>query len=138
MGSGFEPDYKAIGNRIKQARKRQKITQKKLAEMTDLSTSHMSHIESGKTKVSLPSLIQIANALHTTVDSLLHDNIEASYEAFDKDFRDLMEDCTVKEKEIIFSALSDSSLAMPFTIKDNIRAKSFKNVLTTLMKQKEE
>ena len=104
MGSGFEPDYKAIGNRIKQARKRQKITQKKLAEMTDLSTSHISHIESGKTKVSLPSLIQIANALHTTVDSLLHDNIEASYEAFDKDFRDLMEDCTVKEKEIIFQA----------------------------------
>lgn len=43
-----------------------------------------------------------------------------------------------KEKEIIFSALSDSSLAMPLTIKDNIRAKSFKNVLTTLMKQKEE
>lgn len=43
-----------------------------------------------------------------------------------------------KEKEIIFSALSDLSLAMPFTIKDNIRAKAFKNVLTTLMKQKEE
>lgn len=43
-----------------------------------------------------------------------------------------------KEKEIIFSALSDSSLAMPFTIKDNIRAKSFKNVLATLMRQKEE
>ena len=60
MGSGFEPDYKAIGNRIKQARKRQKITQKKLAEMTDLSTSHMSHIESGKTKVSLPSLIPVS------------------------------------------------------------------------------
>lgn len=45
---------------------------------------------------------------------------------------------TDKEKEIIFSALSDLSLAMPFTIKDNIRAKAFKNVLTTLMKQKEE
>lgn len=43
-----------------------------------------------------------------------------------------------KEKEIIFSALSDLSLAMPFTIKDSIRAKAFKNVLTTLMKQKEE
>lgn len=44
---------------------------------------------------------------------------------------------SLKEKEIIFSALSDSSLAMPFTIRDNIRAKSFKNVLTTLMKSKE-
>lgn len=43
-----------------------------------------------------------------------------------------------KEKDIIFSALSDSSLSMPFTIKDSIRAKAFKNVLTTLMKQKEE
>ena len=102
MGPEFEPDYKAIGNRIKQARKKLKITQEKLAEMTDLSTSHMSHIENGKTKVSLPSLILIANALHTTVDSLLHDNIEASYEAFDKDFRDLIKDCTVKEKEAIY------------------------------------
>lgn len=44
---------------------------------------------------------------------------------------------SLKEKEIIFSALSDSSLAMPFTIRDNIRAKSFKNVLTILMKSKE-
>lgn len=42
-----------------------------------------------------------------------------------------------KEREIIFSALSDASLAMPFAIKDSIRAKAFKNVLTTLMKCKE-
>ena len=93
-----------VADNIRIERLRKRLSQEKLAEMTDLSTSHMSHIESGKTKVSLPSLIQIANALHTTVDSLLHDNIEASYEAFDKDFRDLMEDCTVKEKEIIFQA----------------------------------
>jgi len=43
-----------------------------------------------------------------------------------------------KEGEIVLSALSDSSLAMPFTIKDSIRARAFKNVLTTLMKQKED
>ena len=58
----------------------------------------MSHIESGKTKVSLPSLISIANALHTTVDSLLHENIEATYDAFDKDFKDLLEDCTKRKR----------------------------------------
>lgn len=44
---------------------------------------------------------------------------------------------SVKEKEIIFSALSDASLSMPFAIKENLRAKAFKNVLTTLMKCKE-
>ena len=64
----------------------------------------MSHIESGKTKVSLPSLISIANALHTTVDSLLHENIEATYDAFDKDFKDLLNDCTPKEKEILYQS----------------------------------
>ena len=132
MGSGFEPDYKAIGNRIKQARKRQKITQEKLAEMTDLSTSHMSHIESGKTKVSLPSLIQIANALHTTVDSLLHDNIEASYEAFDKDFRDLIEDCTVKEKEIIFQA----SVQVKYSLKRYIYPMALYYISLILSKQR--
>lgn len=44
---------------------------------------------------------------------------------------------SAKEKEIIFSALSDASLSMPFAIKENLRAKAFKNVLTTLMKCKE-
>ena len=104
MGLQLEPDYCAIGKRIQKTRKLQKITQEKLAELTNLSPSHMSHIESGKTKVSLPSLISIANALHTTVDSLLHENIEATYDPFDKDFKDLLEDCTKKEKEILYQS----------------------------------
>lgn len=104
MGLRSEPDYYAIGKRIQRTRKAQKITQEKLAELTDLSPSHMSHIESGKTKVSLPSLISIANALHTTVDSLLHENIEATCDAFDKDFKDLLNDCTPKEKEILYQS----------------------------------
>ena len=43
-----------------------------------------------------------------------------------------------REKEIVYSALCDGSLSMPFTIKDNIRAKAFKNVLTSLLKMKED
>lgn len=38
-----------------------------------------------------------------------------------------------KESEIAESALSDESLSMPFTIKDKIRAKAFKNILLKLM-----
>lgn len=45
---------------------------------------------------------------------------------------------SVREKDIIFSALNDTSLSMPFTIKDSIRARAFKNILTTLLKSKEE
>ncbi len=45
---------------------------------------------------------------------------------------------SAKEKDIINSALSEQSLAMPFTIKDDIRAKAFKNVLATLLRAKED
>ena len=44
---------------------------------------------------------------------------------------------TRREFEIIESALNDSSLSMPFAIKDNIRAKSFKNILTKILLFKE-
>jgi len=40
-----------------------------------------------------------------------------------------------REKEIIICALSDDSLLMPFAIKDKVRAKSFKNILVSLMKK---
>ena len=38
-----------------------------------------------------------------------------------------------KESELIDVALSEDSLSMPFTIKDKIRAKAFKNILLKLM-----
>lgn len=40
---------------------------------------------------------------------------------------------TIKEKSLIEAALSDDSLDMPFTIKDKVRAKAFKNILIKLM-----
>ena len=40
-----------------------------------------------------------------------------------------------QEKDIVLSALSEDSLAMPFAIKDRIRAKAFKNILINLMKK---
>ncbi len=40
---------------------------------------------------------------------------------------------TENEREIILSGLSDDSLSMPFTIKDKVRAKAFKNILLKLM-----
>ena len=47
----------------------------------------------------------------------------------------LVSDNIVSDKEsmIIVTALSDDSLSMPFTIKDKIRAKAFKNILLKLM-----
>lgn len=67
----MELDYKAIGKRIKIARIQVDLTQEKLAEYVNLSPSHMSNIETGTTKVSLTTIVNIANALSVSVDDLL-------------------------------------------------------------------
>lgn len=49
----------------------------------------------------------------------------------------LLADAIVDEngKKLIEASLSEDSLSMPFTIKDKVRAKAFKNVLIELMKK---
>ncbi|WP_332849927.1 helix-turn-helix transcriptional regulator, partial [Clostridioides difficile] len=53
----MEIDYKAIGQRIKIARIKKGITQESVANIINMTPSHMSNVETGKTKVSLPTLI---------------------------------------------------------------------------------
>lgn len=65
-------DYAAIGNRIRATRLKRKITQEALSAATNLSIAHISHIECGKTKLSLPALVSIATTLGVTVDNLLY------------------------------------------------------------------
>ena len=78
----MEIDYKAIGQRIKIARIKKGITQEAVADLIDITPAHMSNVETGKTKVSLPTLIEIANALSVSVDVLLCDNVLASQNIF--------------------------------------------------------
>lgn len=66
----MELDYKIIGKRIKEYRKKNKMTQAELAEKVELEPSTISHIERATTKLSLPTLICIANVLGTSLDEL--------------------------------------------------------------------
>ena len=66
----LEIDYKKLGNRIKEARLTANITQETLAELVDLSITHISNIENGHAKVSLPALFDIAVVLSTSIDAL--------------------------------------------------------------------
>lgn len=101
----MELDYKAIGKRIRSARTSRKLTQEKLGELADISREHISHIESGSTMVSLKSIVNIANALETSVDYLLYDNVKASYSNYDLEFKLLIEHCTPGELEIVYESV---------------------------------
>ena len=71
----MELDYEALGKRIKERRLQKGLSQEKLAELTDLSVTHISNVEHAKTKVALQSLVPIANALEATMDELLGDSL---------------------------------------------------------------
>ena len=64
-------DYTEIGQRIKKFRKQQNLSQEELAEKIGISTTHMSHIETGSTKLSLPVLVDLAVSLKVKTDCLL-------------------------------------------------------------------
>lgn len=66
-------DYQKTGKRIRAARKAAGLSQEELAEKIWISVTHMSHIETGSTKLSLPVLVDIAGALNVSTDSLLFD-----------------------------------------------------------------
>lgn len=100
----MEIDYKAIGQRIRRRRKELKLTQAMLAEKADLSDTNISHIERGATKLSLPSLIAVANALGTTADSLLMDVIDKSEAEFKNDFAKLLAGCSADEYRLMYNS----------------------------------
>lgn len=66
-------DQVAIGARIKAARERVHLTQEQLAEIIDISPTHMSVIERGVKTPKLDTFVRIANALGVSTDALLQD-----------------------------------------------------------------
>lgn len=97
----MELDYKAIGKRIKIARIKGDLSQERLAEMTGVSPTHMSNIETGTTKVSLNTLVGIANSLGVSVDDLLCDSVLRANVQFERDIADILKDCDDYEIRII-------------------------------------
>lgn len=75
-------DYIKLGRRIKEYRLKAMMTQEKLAEVIELSAVYISQIEHGRRKLSLESLVKIANALNVTIDILLMDSLNQNDDIF--------------------------------------------------------
>ena len=90
-------DYIIIGNRIREYRKSKNWTQAKLAEKSNVEPSNISHIERAATKVSLPTLINIANALEVTLDDLVYSNLVKISHVSVGIIDELISDCSADE-----------------------------------------
>ncbi len=73
-----EIDYSKIGKRIRNARLEKGLSQAELGALIGCSNNHMSHVEVGQTKVSLPMLLKVAFILEKDINYFLLDTPYAS------------------------------------------------------------
>lgn len=91
-------NYYEIGQRIRSYRREKGLSQEQLAEKVNISVTHMSHIETGNTKLSLPVLVDIAGALQVGADDLLTDGVQAADAEY---ILKLTAGCTPEQMELI-------------------------------------
>lgn len=94
-------DYKDIGARIREIRKKRGFTQEKLGEIAEVEPSNISHIERTATKVSLPTLLSIANALEVSLDELVYGSLIKNKHISSKVIDEQLSDCSAQEIRLI-------------------------------------
>ena len=98
-------DYTAIGRRISFARKAKKITQAKLAELLEVSNTYIGKVESGKTKISLPRLYQIADILETDISVLVSDGRRFADFDFQSEIEENIKDWSADERLMLMCVI---------------------------------
>ena len=105
-------DYYKIGQQIRKIRKAHGLSQEDLAERINISTTHMSHIETGSTKLSLPVLVDLANALDVRTDDLLYDSPAVPAGRALEEILTVIDSCTPQEAKIIADVVKATKLSM--------------------------
>ena len=105
-------NYVEIGSKIRAFRKAKGMSQEQLAEKVWISTTHMSHIETGATKLSLPVLADIADALGVGVDNLLSTKIVEKKEHAANMIQSVLDACTPHQRNIIEQIVIAAKTAM--------------------------
>lgn len=105
-------NYYEIGQRIRKFRKAYNLSQEQLAEMVQISTTHMSHIETGNTKLSLPVLVDIAETLSVQTDELLYDNPPYNKTGMKQEINELLDSCSTRETRILLDILKSVRVSL--------------------------
>ena len=64
-------DQTAFGRRLKEIRKERGFTQEQLADILNVSVSHLGNLELGKRGISIDLLMDMSNVLSVSIDFLL-------------------------------------------------------------------
>ncbi len=101
----MDGNLKAVGARIKEARKNRGLKQTELAEKLNISPTHMSNIETGCTNYGVDIFMRITEILQVSADELLRTNIPEVDAVYAKEFEDIAKGCTSAEKDAMLQTL---------------------------------
>ena len=98
-------DFREIGNKLLQIRKKAGLTQAEVAEAAKLSDRTYADIERGSVNMRIETILRICEDLHITPDEILTDEQMHSDVLLNELLIEL-ENCTQKEKETALKLLS--------------------------------
>ena len=90
-----------LGSRLKEARKRQRLTQAELAQKSGIAPSNISELEHGKTHIQLLTFIKIIEGLQVSADEIIRADTPVVHELYCQEYADLLADCTPGELDVI-------------------------------------
>lgn len=105
-------NYYEIGQRIRKYRKAYGLSQDQLADKVGISLTHMSHIETGNTKLSLPVLVKLAETLSVQTDMLLFDSQKASKTELSTEITDLLDSCSIHDMYVLLDVMKATKISL--------------------------
>lgn len=106
IGEMLNMNLKLVGNQIKKQRELKKLTQEELAEKVGLSRNYISFLERGTKAPRLETLINIANALGVSANTLLIDVLDYDDKLQSIHVSKEIECLSSKDKEIIYGVIN--------------------------------
>lgn len=96
-----------VGQRIQEVRKERGLSQTDLAERLNISLSHMSNIETGKTNFGVDIFKRITEVLQISADYLLRSNVPAVTDIYADEIAGLLSECSPSEVEAMKNMLKE-------------------------------
>ncbi len=97
----------ALGLKIRELRKKQKISQEKFSELVDLNPRQIVRIENGESFPTAENLEKIADALNTSVQDLFYNDCFSSDEVLKKEIIKYLDNLNSKELRMLYLVVSN-------------------------------
>lgn len=98
-----------LGDTIRQARIDNKLTQEQLAELVQITPTHLKHIESEHRKPSIEVLFALAETLHFSLDALFITDGSKEHSRRKNELQLLINTCNDNELDVLIAALRELS-----------------------------